>query len=72
MQGIRLPKAKAKWGVMIEVLRESYDNILGVKVSGKLTDLDYKTILVSQLGGMIRDYQKVRCLFLMPMGFQGW
>jgi len=57
---------------MIEVLPESHDNILGVKGIGKLTDLDYKTILVPRLEGIIREYRKVRCLFLMPEGFQGW
>ncbi|MCW5785108.1 MAG: hypothetical protein KIT39_17470 [Nitrospirales bacterium] len=45
-------------GIMIEVLPESHDNILGVKDIGKLTDLVYKTILIPQLEGMIRDYQK--------------
>ena len=57
---------------MIEVLPESQDNILGVKGIGKLTDLDYKNILVPRLEGMIKDYQKVRCLFLMTEEFHGW
>ena len=45
-------------GIMIEVLPESHDNILGVKDIGKLPDLAYKTTLVPRLEGMIRDYQK--------------
>jgi hypothetical protein len=45
-------------GIMIEVLPESHDNILGVKNIGKLPDLAYKTTLVPRLEGMIRDYQK--------------
>jgi len=57
---------------MIEVLPESQYNILGVKGIGKLTDLDYKTILVPRLEAMIKDYQKVRCLFLMTEEFHGW
>jgi len=57
---------------MIEVLPESQYNVLGVKGIGKLTDLDYKNILVPRLERMIKDYQKVRCLFLMTEEFHGW
>ena len=57
---------------MIEVLPESRYNILGVKGIGKLTDLDYKNILVPRLEGMIKDYKKIRCLFLMSEEFHGW
>ena len=57
---------------MIEVLPESHENILGVKGIGKLTELDYKEVLIPNLEGIIKEHGKARCLFSMGADFQGW
>ena len=57
---------------MIEILPESHGNILGVKGMGKLTELDYKDVLIPRLEGIIKEHRKARCLFSMGVDFQGW
>ena len=57
---------------MIEVLPESNGKILVLKAVGKLSDADYKDVLIPRLESIIRENGKVR--FLMDMGddFHGW
>ena len=57
---------------MIESLPESYGNILGLKASGKLTDGDYKDILVPSIEAVAKEYGKVRFLFYLDENFKGW
>ena len=56
---------------MIKVLPESNGNILIVSASGKLTDQDYKEILIPRLQSIIREHEKA---ILLDMGdeFYGW
>ena len=57
---------------MIEILPKSHGNILGVKGMGKLTELDYKDVLIPKLEGIIKEHGKARCLFSMGVDFEGW
>jgi hypothetical protein len=48
---------------MIEVMPGSQGNVLGLKASGKVTDADYKDILIPRLESIIKDHGKARLLF---------
>ncbi|MDR3556977.1 MAG: STAS/SEC14 domain-containing protein [Syntrophobacteraceae bacterium] len=56
---------------MIEILPESADNVLIFKASGKLTDSDYKDVLIPRLEAIIGEYGKARLLVDVDK-FQGW
>ena len=45
---------------MIEVLPESRGNILGIRASGKLTDADYKDVLIPYLEKIIGEQGMAR------------
>ena len=57
---------------MIKVLPESNGNILIVRAVGKLTDQDYKEILIPSLESIIREHGKARLLLDMGDEFYGW
>ena len=57
---------------MIEVLPESHGNILGVKATGKLSDRDYKDILIPSINRILAEHSKARVLFSMGDEFHGW
>ena len=50
---------------MIEVLPESKGNILVLRAAGKLTDADYKDVLIPNLNSIIREHGKARLLLDM-------
>ena len=57
---------------MIEVLPESKGNILVVRAAGKLTDQDYKDVLIPRVDSIIREHGRVRLLLDMGDEFHGW
>lgn len=57
---------------MLEILPESQGKILGIKANNKLTDHDYKEILIPRLEAIIRDEGKARVLCVMGEDFHGW
>jgi hypothetical protein len=57
---------------MIEVLQETGGNVLVLKAVGKLTDRDYKDVLIPRLEAMIREHGKARLLLDMGDEFHGW
>lgn len=57
---------------MIEFMPNSKNNIIGIKVSGKLRDSDYKNILIPKLESLFKEYGKLNVLFYMDEAFQGW
>lgn len=57
---------------MIEVLPESVGKVLILKATGKLTDRDYKELLIPRLESIIREYGKASVLFEMGDEFRGW
>lgn len=57
---------------MIKVLPESKGNILILGAVGKLTDRDYKDVLIPGLEKIIREYGKARLLLNMGDEFHGW
>lgn len=57
---------------MIKVLSESKGNILVLGAAGKLTDQDYKDVLIPRLESIIREHGKARLLLDMGDEFHGW
>jgi hypothetical protein len=57
---------------MIKVLPESKGNILLFRAVGKLTDQDYKDVLISRLESSMREHGKARLQLDMGDDFDGW
>jgi hypothetical protein len=57
---------------MIKVSPESKGNILVLRAAGKLTDQDYKDVLIPRLESIIREHGKARLLLDMGDEFHGW
>ena len=57
---------------MIEVLPQSEGNLLVVKATEKLTDQDYKEVLIPRLESVIREHGKARFLMDLSDDFHGW
>jgi len=57
---------------MIEILPESEGNILGFRASGKLTDQDYRDVLIPRLEETAAEHGKVRFLYYLDEDFEGW
>lgn len=56
---------------MIERLPESSGNILGFRIGGKLTEADYLDILVPEMEKAMKEYPKIRVVWVMEK-FEGW
>ena len=57
---------------MIEVSPESKGKTLILHAVGKLTDQDYKDVLIPRVESIIREYGKARLLLDMGDEFHGW
>jgi hypothetical protein len=57
---------------MIKVLPESHANVLGIEALEKLTDYDYKAVLIPKLDQILTEHGKARILFDMGEEFHGW
>jgi hypothetical protein len=56
---------------MIEKLPGSSGNILGFRIWGKLTEADYRDLLVPELERAMKEYPKIRVLLTLER-FEGW
>lgn len=56
---------------MIEKLPASSGNILGFRIRGKLTEADYRDLLVPEMEKAMKEYSKIRVVWVME-GFEGW
>jgi hypothetical protein len=57
---------------MLEVLPESKGNILVLRAVSRLTDKDYKEVLIPRLESIFKQHGKARLLLDMGEDFQGW
>lgn len=57
---------------MLERLSETPQNTLAVRAIGKLTDRDYRELLIPQLESIIREHGKARLLLDMGDDYHGW
>lgn len=56
---------------MFEVLPESHGQTIGIRVTGTLTDDDYKSVLIPVIEKALAEEGKLRVLLLFE-DFEGW
>jgi SpoIIAA-like len=56
---------------MFNIMPESQGKIIGLRATGKLTDQDYKEILLPSLEALIMQHGKIRLLCFIDEGFTG-
>ena len=56
---------------MIHIMQESQGKIIGLRATGKLTDQDYKEVLIPSLESLIHKHGKIRLLCFMDEDFAG-
>jgi hypothetical protein len=56
---------------MIEILSASKGKVLGIKISGKLTDRDYRDVLIPTLETVVTKHGKSRFLCAIDQTFLG-
>jgi len=57
---------------MIEFMDESTGKFVAIRASGKLTDTDYKDVLLPKLKKLFSANGKLDLLFYMDKDFEGW
>ncbi|OBF95181.1 hypothetical protein A5773_15215 [Mycobacterium sp. 852014-52450_SCH5900713] len=57
---------------MIDVLRDSAGDVLGLRATNKLTTSDYRDVLDPAVQTLIDRFGKVKVLFLIDEPFDGW
>ena len=57
---------------MIEIMPESNGSTLALKATGKLTDADYKEVLIPKIEEIIKQSGKAKVLLYLPEAFAGW
>ncbi len=57
---------------MIEIMPESNESALALKATGKLTDADYKEVLIPEIEEIIKQSGKANVLLYLPGDFAGW
>lgn len=57
---------------MIDILPESHDNVIGIKASGKVTDRDYKEVIIPKLDDVLSRYDKGSFLYYLSDEFEGF
>jgi hypothetical protein len=57
---------------MLQIMPESQEYTLGVKVTDKFTNRDYQEFLIPRLEDLIKEHGRVRVLLYFDGDFQGW
>ena len=58
---------KRKGKLMIEVMNDLPENVLGVRASGEVTSDDYTTTLVPALEDKLTRFKKARLLYVLSL-----
>jgi SpoIIAA-like len=56
---------------MIEVMSESQGNMIGVKISGKITAREYEEVIIPRVEAILQEYGQARFMYVLDEGFQG-
>jgi hypothetical protein len=56
---------------MIEVLPESQGNVIGVKISGKITSREYEEVIIPRVEAILQEHGPARFMWLLDESFQG-
>ena len=57
---------------MIEILPESHGNVIGLKASGKVTDQDYKEVIIPKLDSVLSEFDSGKFLYYLSDEFEGF
>jgi hypothetical protein len=57
---------------MIEFLVEGSGDTVGVRAAGKLTEADYRQVLVPTIQLLLAQFLTLKAVFLMDETFEGW
>ncbi len=57
---------------MIEIMRESEGDVLGLRATGKLTGSDYRDVLEPAVRTLLDRFGTLKVLFLLDEPFSGW
>jgi hypothetical protein len=57
---------------MIEFLDEGPGDIVGIRAAGKLSDADYRDVLAPRVQLLLKQFRKLKALFVMDETFEGW
>ncbi|BBY12104.1 STAS/SEC14 domain-containing protein [Mycobacterium marseillense] len=57
---------------MIDVMRESDGDVLGLRATNKLTMSDYRDVLVPAVQALLDRFGTLKVLFLIDEPFDGW
>ena len=57
---------------MIEIIRESDGDVLGLRAMGKLTASDYRDVLERAVRTLLDRFGRLKVLFLLDEPFRGW
>jgi len=55
---------------MMEVMPESSGNLLALKLSGHLTDEDYKNIFIPEVNRLLGEHDKIRAVCIVDKDFK--
>ena len=58
--------------LMITILPKSHDNIIGIEAEGKVTDHDYKDIIIPAIDDMLRRHDRGNFLYYLGPDFTGF
>lgn len=56
---------------MIEILPESQGNVIGVKISGRITTREYEETIIPRLEAVLKEHGKARFMYVVDEGFEG-
>jgi len=57
---------------MVTIMPESHANVVGIKAEGKVTDEDYKTIIIPAIDAMLAENDKGNFLYYLSPEFAGF
>lgn len=57
---------------MIEVMRESGGDVLGLRATGKLSVADYRDLLAPTVGALLDRFDSPKVVFFLDEPFYGW
>ncbi|KUH83774.1 hypothetical protein AU186_15530 [Mycobacterium sp. GA-1999] len=57
---------------MIEFLPQPTGDVVGIRVGGKLSRLDYRDVLAPRIESLLARFDTLRVLVFMDESFEGW
>ncbi len=57
---------------MLKIMNDLPDNVLGVSTEGKITGIDYETVLIPALEEKLKANKKIRMLYQLGTNFTGF